>query len=106
MYADREATLRARVRGERGVVDDGDGADDGQSEAVVVVDAGGRVAGLEEAMDLLGRDHRPGVRAGPLCTMRSTIARPLVTESRTKSEMRSAAPDQGTSEGVCRLKDP
>ena len=36
----REATLRPRVRGERGVVGDGDGADDGQSEAVVVVDAG------------------------------------------------------------------
>ncbi len=34
----REATLRPRVRGERGVV--GDGADDGQSEAVVVVDVG------------------------------------------------------------------
>jgi hypothetical protein len=36
----REATLRPRVRGERGVVGDGDGADDGQSEAVVVLDAG------------------------------------------------------------------
>jgi predicted nucleotide-binding protein len=35
----REATLRPRVRDERGVVGDGDGADDGQSEAVVVVDA-------------------------------------------------------------------
>jgi hypothetical protein len=38
----REATLRQRVRGERGVVGDGDGADDGPSEAVVVVDAGVR----------------------------------------------------------------
>ena len=36
----REAILRPRVRGERGVVGDGDGADDGQSEAVVVVDVG------------------------------------------------------------------
>jgi hypothetical protein len=27
----REATLRPHVRGERGVVSDGDGADDGQS---------------------------------------------------------------------------
>ena len=36
----REATLPPRVRGERGVVGDGDGADDGQSEAVVVVDVG------------------------------------------------------------------
>ena len=57
----REATLRPRVRGERGVVGDGDGADDGQSEAVVVVDAGAveSLEGVEEAVDLLGRDHRP-----------------------------------------------
>jgi hypothetical protein len=62
----REATLRPRVRGERGVVGDGDGADDGQSEAVVVVDAGAveSLEGLEEAVDLLTRDHRPGVRDG------------------------------------------
>ncbi len=40
MDLSREATLRPRVRGERGVVGDGDGADDGQSEAVAVVDAG------------------------------------------------------------------
>jgi hypothetical protein len=51
---------------ERGVVGDGDGADDGQSEAVVVVDAGAveSLEGVEEAVDLLGRDHRPGVRDG------------------------------------------
>ena len=62
----REATLRPRVRGERGVVGDGAGADDGQSEAVVVVDAGAveSLEGVEEAVDLLGRDHRPGVRDG------------------------------------------
>ncbi len=62
----REATPRPRVRGERGVVGDGDGADDGQSEAVVVVDAGAveSLEGVEEAVDLLGRDHRPGVRDG------------------------------------------
>jgi hypothetical protein len=44
----REATLRPRVRGERGVVGDGDGADDGQSEAVVVVDVG--VVEFEESL--------------------------------------------------------
>jgi hypothetical protein len=38
----REGFLRSRVRGERGVVGDGHGADDGPSEAVVVVDAGAR----------------------------------------------------------------
>lgn len=45
---------------------DGDGADDGQSEAVVVVGAGTveSLKGLEEAVDLLGRDHRPGVGDG------------------------------------------
>jgi len=44
----------------------GDGADDGQSEAVVVVDAGAveSLEGVEEAVDLLGRDHRPDVRDG------------------------------------------
>jgi hypothetical protein len=33
---------------------------------VVVVDAGAveSLEGLEEAVDLLGRDHRPGVRDG------------------------------------------
>ncbi len=31
----REATLRPRVRGERGVAGGGDGADDGQSEAMM-----------------------------------------------------------------------
>jgi hypothetical protein len=36
----RETTLRPRVRGQRGVVGDGDGPDDGQSAAVVVVDVG------------------------------------------------------------------
>ena len=41
----REATLRPRVRDERGVVGDGDGADDGQSEAVVVIDAGESLKG-------------------------------------------------------------
>jgi hypothetical protein len=35
----REAAPGPRVGGERGVVGDGDGADDGQSEAVVVIDA-------------------------------------------------------------------
>jgi hypothetical protein len=59
----REATLRPRVRGEPGVVGDGDGADDGQSEAVVVVDAGAveSLEGLEEAVDLLPPDphHAP-----------------------------------------------
>jgi hypothetical protein len=45
----REATLRPRVRGERGVVGDGDGADDGQSAAVVVVDVGA----VEPVMDEL-----------------------------------------------------
>ena len=51
---------------ERGVVGDGNGADDGQSEAVVVVDAGAveSLEGAEVAVDLLGRDHRPGVRDG------------------------------------------
>jgi hypothetical protein len=50
---DRDAPLRPRVRGERGVVGDGDGADDGQSEAVVVDDAGAveSLEGLEEAVD-------------------------------------------------------
>jgi hypothetical protein len=38
--SNREATLRPRVRDERGVVGGNDRADDGQSEAVVVVDAG------------------------------------------------------------------
>ena len=40
---------------ERGVV--GDGGDDGQSEAVVIVDTGGveSLGGVEEAVDLLGR---------------------------------------------------
>src|SRR5262249_12117399 len=63
-----EATLRPRVRGERGV--DGNGDGDGQSEAVVVVEvppiAGAveSLEGLEEAMDLLRRDHRPRVRDG------------------------------------------
>ena len=39
---------------------------DGQSEAVLVVDAGAveSLEGVEEAVDLLGRDHRPGVRDG------------------------------------------
>jgi hypothetical protein len=66
---DREATPRPRVRGERGVVGDGDGADDGQSEAVVIVDAGAVESpeGLEEAVDLLRRDHRAGVRDGDEC---------------------------------------
>lgn len=66
MYLDREATLRPRVRGERGVVGDGDAADDGQSAAVVVVDAGAveSLEGIEDAVDLLERDHRPGVRDG------------------------------------------
>ena len=36
----REATLRPRARGERGAVGDGDRADDGQSEAGMVVDVG------------------------------------------------------------------
>ena len=51
----REATLRPRVRGERSVVGDGDGADDGQSEAVVVVTAGAVewLEGVEEAVGLL-----------------------------------------------------
>ncbi len=53
MDLDRDAALRPRVRGERGVVGDGDGADDGQSEAVVVDDAGAveSLEGLEEAVD-------------------------------------------------------
>ena len=60
----RAAILRPRVRGERGVV--GDGAEDGQSEAVVVIDAGAveSLEEVEEAVDLLRRDHRPGVRDG------------------------------------------
>ena len=62
----REATPRPRIRGEPGVVGDGDGADDGQSEAVVVVDAGAveSLAGVEKSVDLLRRDHRAGVRDG------------------------------------------
>ena len=53
MNLDREATLRPHVRGERGVVGDDDAADDGQSEAVVVGDAGAvkSLEGLEEAVD-------------------------------------------------------
>jgi hypothetical protein len=58
----QEATLRPRVRGERGVVGDGYG----ESEAVMVVDAVpvDSLEALEEAVDLLGQDHRPGVREG------------------------------------------
>ena len=54
----REATLRPRVRGERGVVGggDGDGADDGQSEAVVVVD----VRAVELAESLTPLQHAAG----------------------------------------------
>lgn len=52
----REATLRPRVRGERGVVGDGDGADDGQSEAVVVGDAGA----VELAASLTLLQHAAG----------------------------------------------
>ena len=52
----REATLRPRVRGERGVVGDGDGADDGQSEAVVVVDVGA----VELAASLTPLQHAAG----------------------------------------------
>ena len=43
----------------------GDGADDGQAEAVAAVAAGGARAepleGLEQAVDLGGRDDLPGV---------------------------------------------
>ena len=35
----KSASVAPLVRGEPGVVGDGDGADDGQSEAVVVIDA-------------------------------------------------------------------
>jgi hypothetical protein len=57
----QEATLRPRVRGERGVVGDGYG----ESEAVMVVDAVpvDSLEGLEGAVDLLGQDHRPDVPA-------------------------------------------
>jgi hypothetical protein len=58
----REATLRPGVRGVPGVVGDRDDAYDGQSEAVA--DAVASLAGVEEAVDLLGRDHRPSVRDG------------------------------------------
>jgi hypothetical protein len=53
----RGASLRQRVRGERGA-GDCDGADDGQSEAVVVVDAAAvqSLDALEEAVDLLEAD--------------------------------------------------
>ena len=52
----RAATLRPRVRGERGVVGDGDGAADGQSEAVVVGDVGA----VELAASLPPRHHAAG----------------------------------------------
>ena len=47
---------RPRVRGERGVVGDGDGADDGQSEAVVVGDVGA----VELAESLTPLQHAAG----------------------------------------------
>jgi hypothetical protein len=58
----REVTLRLRVRGERGVVGGGggDGADDGQSEAVVVVDVG--VVELAESLTPL--QHAAGQGGG------------------------------------------
>jgi hypothetical protein len=51
-----ERPLRPRVRGARGVVGDGDGADDRQSEAVVVVDAGA----VELAESLTPLQHPAG----------------------------------------------
>jgi len=46
VYSYRVVTLRPRVRGERGVVSDGEVADDGQSEAVTVLRGlGSRVRG-------------------------------------------------------------
>jgi hypothetical protein len=53
---DREATLRPRVRGERGVAGDGHGADDRQSEAVVVVNVGA----VELAKSLTPLQHAAG----------------------------------------------
>jgi hypothetical protein len=51
------ATLRPCVRGERGVVGDGDGASDGQSEAVVIVDV---VSAVELAESLTPLQHAAG----------------------------------------------
>jgi hypothetical protein len=53
----REATLRPRVRGERGVVGDGDGASDRQYEAVVT---DGVVSAVELAESLTPLQHAAG----------------------------------------------
>jgi hypothetical protein len=63
----REATLRSCAPRERGIV--GDGADHGQSETVMVVDAGAAESldGLEAAVDLLGvRDRSARFRVSRL----------------------------------------
>ena len=65
---DGEAALRARARGELGAVRGGDRLDDGESQSVSVVVPGTGAAqsleGLEETLDLFGRDGRAGVRDG------------------------------------------
>jgi hypothetical protein len=68
----REATLRPRVRDERGVVGDGDRADDGQSEAVVVVDAGA----VESLEGLERRWTCSGGITGPVSTMETMALSP------------------------------
>ena len=56
----REGSPRPRVRGERGLVGDGDGAEDGQSEGVAVVGVG--AIGFEESST--PRQHAAGQGGG------------------------------------------